>query len=198
MTHRTDRIWLLGGIVVVALLAVASWFLVIHPRYTDANAVRDQIGDETVQLTKLRHQVADLDAQQKQKPALLRKLKAYQTALPPSNDMTAFVRQIQASSTAVSVDVSIITLGTPVKSDTQTTVLEVPIALTVTGTADNVSKFLVRLQSVQARAVLISTVGLSAATTTSGGTTASGVTASLSLTAFESTTGSGSTGLTTK
>jgi Tfp pilus assembly protein PilO len=196
MTHRIDRLWLLGGVVVVVLLAVASWFLVIHPRYVESAAVRDQIGDGNVQLVKLRHQLADLEAQRKQRPALVAKLRANQAALPPSNDMTEFVRQLQASSIAVNVDVSTINLGTPVKSDTQGTVMEVPISLTVTGTADNVSKFLVRLQSVQARAVLISAVSLSAASAANGAAT-SDLTASLTLTAFESTTSS-NTSLTTK
>jgi Tfp pilus assembly protein PilO len=196
MAHRVDRIWLLGGVVVVVLLAVASWFLVIHPRYTEASAVRDQVGDGNVQLIRLQHQLADLNVQEKRKAALLAKLKTLQTALPPSSDLTAFVRQLQASSTADNVDVSTISLGTPVKSDSVATVLEVPITLTVTGAADNMSKFLLQLQSAQTRAVLITQVGLSAATTTDG-SAATDLTASLALTAFESTTSS-STSLTTK
>src|SRR4051794_18624378 len=196
MTHRIDRIWLLGGVVVVVLLAAASWFLVIHPRYAEAAAIRNQVGDGNVQLTRLRHQLADLDAQQRKQAALLAKLKDNQAALPPSNDMTEFVRQLQASSIAVNVDVTTVTLGTPVKSESQPTVMEVPITLTVNGTPANVSRFLLRLQSVQARAVLISSVGLSAGSTSTGAA-ASDQTASLTLTAFESTS-SGTTSLTTK
>lgn len=196
MTRRIDRIWLLGGVVVVVLLAVGSWLLVIHPRYVDSAAVRNQIADENLQLVKLRHQLADLEAQRKQRPALVAKLRANLAALPSSNDMTEFVRQLQASSTAVNVDVSTVTLGTPIKSENQSTVMEVPISLTATGTAGNVSKFLVRLQSVQARAVLISQVSVALASASTGAGS-SDLTLSLTLTAFESTTSS-SASLTTK
>ena len=40
-THRVDRMWLLGGVLVVVLLVVAGRFLLIHPKYSDAAGVRD-------------------------------------------------------------------------------------------------------------------------------------------------------------
>src|SRR5512142_1929647 len=101
MTQRIDRLWLIGGIVVIALLVVASWFLVVSPKHTDTGAVRDQVGDGQIQLTKLRHQLAQLDTQKKQLPAMKARLAAYQKtlpsedALPANNPQAAFLNQLQ-------------------------------------------------------------------------------------------------------
>lgn len=202
MTQRIDRLWLIGGIVVVALLTVASWFLVIHPKQSDTSAVQDQIGDGNVQLVKLRHQLADLDSEQKQLPAMLAKLAANQKALPSedalpaNNPQAAFLNQLQDFGTAANVDINSLTVGEPTPSEAVTSVNEVPITLAVEGNVDDMSAFMLRLQSAQGRAVLITSVGLTASTNNDG-SPSDHVTASLVLTAFETASTKG-TKLTTK
>jgi Tfp pilus assembly protein PilO len=202
MTQRIDRLWLIGGIVFVALLAAAGWFLVISPKHTDTGAVRDQIGDGNVQLAKLRHQLAQLDTEKKQLPAMKAKLAAYQKALPSedalpaNNPQAAFLNQLQDLGTAANVDINSLTVGQPTASDALPAVNEVAITLSVQGDVNDMSTFLLRLQSAQGRAVLITSVGLTAAAGADG-TTGTAVTASLVLTAFE-TPRTGRTKLTTK
>jgi Tfp pilus assembly protein PilO len=202
MTQRIDRLWLIGGIVVVALLAAASWFLVISPKHTDTSAVRDQVGDSNIQLTKLRHQLADLDNQKKQLPALLAKLAANQKALPSedalpaNNPQAAFLNQLQELGIGANVDIGSLTVGEPAASDALPAVNQVAITLSVGGDIDDMSTFLLRLQSAQGRAVLITSVGLTAQNNPDG-TPSDAVTANLVLTAFE-TASTGSTSLTTK
>jgi Tfp pilus assembly protein PilO len=198
MNHRIDRIWLLGGAVVTVLLVVASWFLVIQPKYSNTSSIRGQVSDGSVQLAKLKQRLAALDKQRKQLPALEAQLKSYQAALPSTADETSFLRQLQTSGTAVGVDVSSVTLGTPTQSEALPTIEEVPITLTADGPTAAVSKFLLRLQSTQARAVLVTSVSLTAGTNQDG-TPNGQLTASIALTAFvSSTSATSSTGITTK
>jgi Tfp pilus assembly protein PilO len=202
MTQRIDRLWLMGGIVVVALLAVAGWFLVINPKHTDTSAVRDQVGDGNIQLVKLRHQLSQLDTEKKQLPAMKAKLAAYQKALPSedalpaNNPQAAFLNQLQDFGTAANIDINSITVGEPAASEALPTVNEVPITLSVEGDVTDMSAFLLRMQNTQGRAVLITSVGLTTKGTDAG-VVSNDVTVSLVLTAFE-TPGTGSTKLTTK
>lgn len=202
MPQRVDRLWMIGGIVVVALLAVASWFLVIHPKNSDTAAVRDQIGDSEIQLTKLRHQLADLDAQKKQLPAMKAKLAAYKTALPSedalpaNNPQAAFLNQLQDLGTAANVDINSLTVGQPSASEAVPSVNQVPITLNVDGDVNDMSEFLLHLQSAQGRAVLITSVSLAAAANPDG-SPGTKVTTNLVLTAFETASTKG-TKLTTK
>jgi Tfp pilus assembly protein PilO len=195
--HRVDRVWLLGGIVVTVLLAVGGWFLLINPKYADAATVRSQAGDSAVQLTKLRHQVADLNQQKKKMGALTAKLAANHKALPVDNpDVPAFLRQLQASGVAVDVDVSGLTVGTPVKAEALPKVWRLPITMIVIGDEENLSRFLSRLQTVQPRAVLVNSIGLTAGSGEAG--QASKASASISLTAFVYSPKGTSATLTTK
>lgn len=190
MTQRVDRLWLVGGLVGIVLLAAASWFLVIHPKDSDTAAVHDQVGDSTIQLTKLRHQLADLDNEKKQLPAMKAKLAAYATALPSedalpaNNPQAAFLNQLQDLGTTANVDINSLTAGQPGPSDVVPTVNEVSITLTVEGGPEDVSAFLLHLQSAQGRAVLITSVGLTTKPKADG-SPINDVSASLVLTAFE-------------
>ena len=190
MTQRIDRLWLIGGIVVIALLTAASWFLVISPKHTDTAAVRDQVGDGNVQLVKLRHQLADLDKQQKQLPAMLAKLAANQKALPSedalpaNNPQAAFLNQLQEIGTAANVAINSLTVGEPTASEAVPSVNQVPITLAVEGSVTDMSTFMQRMQSAQGRAVLITSVSLTNSANPDG-TPGTDVTASLVLTAFE-------------
>jgi Tfp pilus assembly protein PilO len=202
MTQRLDRLWLIGGIVVVALLTAAGWFLVIHPKQTETAAVRDQIDDGNVQLVKLRHQLAELDTQQKQLPAMLARLAANQKALPSedalpaNNPQAAFLNQLQEFGTEAKVDIKSLTVGEPTASDAVPTVNQVPITMSVEGDVDDMSSFMLRMQSAQGRAVLITSVSLTSSATADG-TPSNEVTANLVLTAFETASTKG-TKLTTK
>ena len=38
---RSDRIWLYGGLALIALLVASGWFLMINPKYAEAAEVAD-------------------------------------------------------------------------------------------------------------------------------------------------------------
>jgi type IV pilus assembly protein PilO len=183
--HRIDRVWLLGGVVAVILLVAGSWFLLIGPEFTQADDVRNQAGDAQTELITQKKELSKLQTQSKQLSALKAKLTKNQDALPTTSGVPAFLRQLQDSGTAVNVDVSVLTVASPQLSTDVSTVYELPITLTATGSSANLSKFLDRLQKVQARAVLVTAVSLTAGTNTDGsGSGSDATTASLSLKAF--------------
>jgi len=197
-THRVDRMWLLGGALAVLLLVVAGWFLLIHPKYSEAAGVRDQVGQKNDELITLNRRLSALNEQKKQLPALTAKLKAYQDALPTGvTDMTDFFRQLQDTGNAVKVDVSGITVGPPTPSIMLGSAEEQLISLTATGTAANLSKFLDRMQNVQGRAMLVTSVALSGGGGKLSGGGGDKLTASVSMKAFYVAQGAATANLTT-
>lgn len=179
---RTDRIWLLGGLLAVVLLATGGWFLLIHPKYVAGGKVRTDVRNGQIELAMLNQQVAKLKSQKAQLGTLTATQIRYQSALPATatTSMPAFLNELQDSGTAVNVDVSGLTQGSPQQSTKLAGVWEVPITMTAAGTAADLSAFLHRLQTVQARAVLVTTASLSG-----DGSSASGpMTLSLVVTAF--------------
>jgi Tfp pilus assembly protein PilO len=98
--------------------------------------------------------------------------------MPDSYDVPNYLRALQTSGTAVKVGVSDVSVGAPTKVIGANDFISVPINLTVTGTPADLGRFIDRLQNVQSRAVLITSVSLSAATA------ANSMSAALTLSAF--------------
>ena len=169
---RTDRIWLLGGLLAIVVLGAGGWFLLIHHKYSDADNVRAQVGDAQVQLVALNKQLATLRAQKAQLGTLTAARDKYQRALPPNSttSMAAFLSELQDSEAAENVDVSGLTQGGPQVSAALPGVWELPITMTAAGTAAHLSAFLNRLQTVQTRAVLITTASLAGDGASTSGT----------------------------
>ena len=183
MTHRIDRLWLLGGVVVMILLAAGSWFLLISPKNAEADDVRSQAADSAAQLITLKHQVAALKAESAKMASYKAQLKTNQQALPSTSGVPDFLRQLQDSGTAVNVEIGNLSVGAPQPAKGVATVYELPISLGAAGSVADISSFLKRLQEVQPRAVLITSVGLTQSDVTTG---AAAMTASISLSAFVS------------
>jgi Tfp pilus assembly protein PilO len=184
--RRIDQVWLVGGFLAIALVVTGSWFLLISPKFAEADEVQASADGSGLQLIKLNKEVAALNEQEKQKPTLLRQLHAKQIALPNTYNMPAFVRQLQDIGNEVDVDVSGLTFGTPARAMTVPDAVDLPITLVAKGSPANLSEFLTRLQTGQPRAVLVHAVGLTIAKPGSADPTS----ANISLSAFCLQTGS--------
>nr|WP_221382799.1 type 4a pilus biogenesis protein PilO [Actinoplanes polyasparticus] len=160
--RRADRIWLIGGIVAIVILIAASWLLAVSPKFAEADEVQDQADDTTIQLVSLRKEVAKLKQQSEKKATYQAELDTLVTNLPETYGMPVFLRSIQDSGAATSVEVTDLSVGAPVASDTVLTAVELPISMNTKGTIPNISKFIVRLQQTQNRAVLLNSVTVSA------------------------------------
>jgi hypothetical protein len=106
-------------------------------------------------LTQLREQERDL-------PTYRKELAVRRAALPSVPGTPDFVRQLQAAGDKVNVDVTGVTVGDP-EPTAQTGTFALAITLNATGTMAHIEGFLDQLHEVQARAVLIDNVDVTAA-----------------------------------
>jgi Tfp pilus assembly protein PilO len=176
--RRGDRIWLVGGLLTIVALVAASWYLVISPKFAQADAVRADTETADLQLIQLKRDLAKLAEQEEQRSTFEANLRSRRIALPTSYNIPGFLRQMQDSGAAVDVEISGFNVSTPAKSVKVPTVVELPINLTAEGTPANLSRLIDRLQSVQTRAVLITAVSLGQ------GADKGKISASMSVTAF--------------
>ncbi|MEU8814900.1 type 4a pilus biogenesis protein PilO [Actinoplanes sp. NPDC048796] len=178
--RRANQVWLAGGIAAIVLLVLGTWFLLISPKLSDTDAVQAEADDVNIQLLRLNKEVAQLAAQDKKRATYQASVNELADNLPESYAEPDFLRMLQTVGAATNVAVSNFTAGDPAAAKTVTTAVEVPVTLTATGTQSNIDRFLDRLQDVQDRAVLVTSVGLS--------TEDGAMTANINLTAFCTTT----------
>ena len=176
--RRADRLWMLGGLFGIIVLVVAAYMLAIKPIYADKADKQGQADDQEMTLVTLKTQLNQLKAKAKDQATYTAQLNAKTAAMPDSYDVPNYLRALQTSGTAVNVLVSAVSVGAPAKVVGSTEVISVPINLTATGTPADLGRFIDRLQNVQSRAVLITSVSLSA------GTAANSMSAALTLSAF--------------
>ncbi|MBM2618917.1 type 4a pilus biogenesis protein PilO [Actinoplanes sp. LDG1-06] len=184
--RRTDRIWLIGGIVAIVIIVAAAWLLAISPKFAEADSVQAEADDTSIQLTRLKKEVSALKEQNAKKATYQAQLDKLVTNVPETYGMPVFLRSLQDSGTAVDVKVTDLSVGTALKSDTVNSAVELPLSLNASGSIENIGKFLVRLQQTQSRAVLIDTVSITsdAGDSTDATAAADAITANLTLTAF--------------
>src|SRR4051794_15954334 len=96
-TRHADRIWMLGGLVALVALVAASWFLLIQPKFAEADDVRVQAADTQTQLITLRKRIGELKAERAKLKSLRSALSKKQKALPADSGVPAFLRQLQSS-----------------------------------------------------------------------------------------------------
>jgi type IV pilus assembly protein PilO len=162
-SRYADRLWMVGGFVVIALLAVVTWFLLVDPKSTEVADLADQTDIAQIQAATLRKNIVKLEKDQKNIVKLTATRDALQEALPADSGVPAFLRQLQTSGTDAGVDVSGITVGTPVQDEATPDVWAMQIQLSAEGTAGELDKFLNQLQgSNLKRAVLIEAANLEA------------------------------------
>ncbi|MBL7260616.1 type 4a pilus biogenesis protein PilO [Paractinoplanes lichenicola] len=176
--RRTDRIWLIGGIVAIVIIVAAAWLLAISPKFAEADTVQTEADDTTIQLTKLKKEVAALKAQDAKKATYQAQLDALVKNLPETYGQPTFVRMLKDIGTSTGVNVTVMSAGSTIESASVATAAEMPLSVTAAGTAENVSRFLVQLQQVQPRAALLNAVNLSTDEETGA------VSANLTLTTF--------------
>jgi len=201
--RHADRLWMIGGLAVIVVLALASWLLLIGPKFADTSDVETQAADTQTQLTTLRKRINELKQQQANLKPLQAALDKKQKALPADTGLPAFLRQLQAAGEALDVDVTDIAVSSPTMLSNLPTVWSLPITLNAQGAPAKLDAFLRGLQgSSQSRAVLVQTVSLSSTATNNGngGATAKArdLSLSLSLNAFVApSAGSGTPTVTT-
>jgi Tfp pilus assembly protein PilO len=159
-TRHVDRIWIFAGAAVIVALVAASWFLLIGPKYTEAADIRGQAETTRLQQVKLLRKITELEQQNTNLPTFRAALRKSQQALPADSGVPDFLRQLQASGDKAVVSVSNVSVAVPALVADSTSLYEVPMTLTAEGSTAQLSAFLIRLQNVQPRAVLIESTSL--------------------------------------
>ncbi|RZU52241.1 Tfp pilus assembly protein PilO [Krasilnikovia cinnamomea] len=197
--RHVDRIWLLGGVLLIALLTIASWFLLISPTYAEAGQLHDEAGDTQTQLTQLRKRNGELEEQKARLPEYRKKLETYQAALTSDSGVPDFLRELQRSGDTMNVTVSGLTVADPAPVAGAGDVGALPITLTASGSPADLSTFLKRLQNTQPRALLIDSASVTSSGSSNDGSSTT-VTATLNLTlkAFVTSSKGGATPAPTK
>ena len=155
-TRHANRLWLLAGVLVTAVLVALTYFMLVAPAYAEADELTDQMGTAQDQAVMLRKRLVKLQQEKKNEKPLTATRDAYREALPSGSGVPAFLRQLQADGGDVGVDVSGITVGTPEKVEAVPGVWSIPIQLVAEGEVDELDEFLQQLQgSDQKRAVLV-------------------------------------------
>jgi type IV pilus assembly protein PilO len=157
---HADRIWLAGGAVAAALLAVLGWFIAIHPKNVAAAGLNDQTVTTEIRLQALRRRLAELQEQKARLPEYQAALTRNQEALPADTGMPAFLRQLQGSEGETGVKVTGLNVGAPAAAKDLTAVYTMPLTVNAEGNATSIGRFLDELQQVQPRAVLVDSANL--------------------------------------
>jgi type IV pilus assembly protein PilO len=180
--RHADRLWIFGGVAVVLVLAIISWFFVISPKYAEADTVRTAAADTQLKTVSLRKRIAELEKDSAKLPQFRRTLERNRNALPADSGVPDFLRQLQRSGDALNVTVGGVNVSAPQLVSGFTTVYSLPMTLTAEGRADDLVSFLRQLQDTQPRAVLIDSANLTSQEGAEAG--ADATTVSLSLKAF--------------
>jgi hypothetical protein len=182
---QPEKVWLGAGLVVAVIVAVIGYFFFISPQRSTTSDVDGQASAAQLQNDTLQVRINSLDAQNRKLSTYRAALKRAQLALPTTSDLPNFLRTLQSIGNATLVDVTTLAVGDPTvvggsgttpgstptsapttaPSAAPTTpsgpqIFALPITAQVSGSISALTNFLGQLQSVQPRAVLVSSITL--------------------------------------
>ena len=188
-----DKVWLIAGGLLALLVVAIGYLFFVSPQYTSAADLRSQTSDAINSVSIKQAHLNDLAKQNANLATYEAQLATDQQALPSTTDIPAFLRTLQTIGSSSGISVTAISVGSPTavtaaaapKSSGSTTATTttthagvaggayaITISLTATGPVPSLDKFLQALQSTQPRAVLVTSVTLSAGnSSTNAGTT---------------------------
>jgi type IV pilus assembly protein PilO len=158
---RTDRLWLVGGAITAVVLLVIAWFVFINPRNSENSGLREQGRAAEARVGQLAKRLAELRQQNAELPRYMAQLERDRQALPTSSGLSDFLRSLQAAGDAAGVSVGGLAVGTANQvAAAGTQIHALPLTVTASGRAGNLSQFVDQLQHVQPRAVLINSANM--------------------------------------
>lgn len=193
-----ERLWLTGGALIAILLLVLGYFLLISPQRDKTSTVNSEIGTVRTQNLSLQQRINNLTAQNKELDKYRADLVDLKLALPSTSGLPDFLRTLQSIGNSTLSDVLSLTVGPPTSvkaaaggsaqpASTSTSasasgqtaksarstggtngVYGLAITAAVSGSKTELEQFLQQLQSVQPRAVLVTSISFA----TAGGTVA--------------------------
>lgn len=168
----TTRLWIIGAVLVMAVIGTLGWFLGISPKLSDArSADEERVTVETLNQT-YQLKLLELQKLDKDLPKLEDKLADLRAALPQDADIATLLGELNVLAADSQVELTEITAGAPtdfeiaapdpVEAPTTGTpdpaatpdaaglvvanIVSVPITVRVTGTATNIMDFIENVQ----------------------------------------------------
>ncbi len=188
---QIERFWLLGVALVAFVLILIGYTMFVSPQNAKTSTARSQVSTAEASNQRLQARIDGLRAESKNLAKYQADLVSAQLALPSTSGLPDFLRTLQSIGNATLSTMSALSVGTPTdvtpiagaaaqsstsssgSSATASTVggvrvYELPINATVNGSTSALEAFLTQLQTVQPRAVLISSLTEAAGTVASG------------------------------
>jgi type IV pilus assembly protein PilO len=194
LTTRTARWSAVTGLVCVIVL-VATWFVLVGPRRSEAADLADQEAAAESQNISLRAQIRALEEQYADLPAKRDQLRAIRSQMPPAADVADLVRKVDDYADQSGASLTSITPGTATKlspaTPTTPAVVSIPVTIEASGRYVESTLFVKYLQSMNRRFLvtgLVVTRGAAAEQTSTTASTTAATTASPTATTSPTTT----------
>jgi hypothetical protein len=106
-----DRLWTIGGLAAIAVVALAGWFLGISPIVAQASAANDQVASLNSANAANVSKLASLKAQYSNLGPLNTTLSSLRQSIPTDADMSAFITEINSLSSKYGVVLTTVTVN---------------------------------------------------------------------------------------
>jgi Tfp pilus assembly protein PilO len=111
---KSDRFWLVGGILAAIVVAALAWFVAVGPELSKASSLDSQTIDAQTQNLTLQSNIRKLQRENADMTALTAALQQARTALPVDTNIAAYTRLLSDYAAKNHVQVTGISAATPV------------------------------------------------------------------------------------
>jgi hypothetical protein len=116
---KSDRFWLLGGVLAAIVVAALAWFFAVGPQLSNASSLQSQTTDAQTQNAALQANIRKLQRQNSDMTALTAALQQARTALPVDTEIAAYTKQLSDYAASNHVQIVGINAGAPVSGMTK-------------------------------------------------------------------------------
>jgi Tfp pilus assembly protein PilO len=179
------RQWTVFTAVAVIVVLLAGWMLLVKPQKSKASNLEAQATTQQQANALLNTQIAALESEQRQLPQQQKELQKFATQVPSDVSEPTVIRQLSAAASGAGVDLVSMTPGsatvvnseadgstTLTTTDTTSPLVQLPVALGVTGSYANMESFFLSLEKLP-RALLVTGWSLCPDSNAAGSTSAS-------------------------
>jgi Tfp pilus assembly protein PilO len=110
---RSNRLWTIGTVTIMAVLLIAGWFLGAQPLLASAAAADAERSAVETQNVAHQAQIAQLVTEKKQLPTLLKDFATLDASIPSTSDTSSFITGLNSLAIGAGVQITGITVGDP-------------------------------------------------------------------------------------
>ncbi|MEZ0163694.1 type 4a pilus biogenesis protein PilO [Kineococcus sp. LSe6-4] len=179
MTRSKDTAWIAGAGVLALLVLAATYFLLIAPKRTEAADIADQTAAVAQSNAAIEQKTAQLKSQFTTLGDKEAEVAAIRATMPADAQVPALLRQLQSYADSAGLTLTNVAPGTPsafgakdgaVPGTGGTTVVDVPLTVTTSGSFTQTELFLKNVQADMGRYFLVDNVSLQAGDAQTAGT----------------------------